>query len=896
MRPHKLTISGFLAYGGVSEIDFDKLYESGLFLVYGETGAGKTSIFDAMAFALYGKVPGSRSADKNETYRSLHAAPDTPTFVQLDATVGGKRLLIRRNPEYTRPKKKGEGVAKESAKTQVMVWKNNSWEPLESQHGSAEAEIQNWIRLKPDQFFKLVLLPQGDFAAFLKSKGKERSEILMNLFDVKTYLGIQTWFKDQATSLSELAKDAEIEIGKVISKVSQVIQDDSVICSNSDELNLIKQAFTDVIPTLEQEVTSLKTASDNANDGFLLAEEKKKEQKQLLDAREAKKESEKKWSLLRAGIGELVPTKTPDNKVKELVGAKRDTVYGELKTLESRVHDIDSLDARRKKLDDDCAALDASQTEVLENETRINLKKDELSALESSRQLISKAVSDLEKAKNDLAKTNELTKFFTKIDEAQKKIDAIQIRLDAARSAEILADMELSNAFKTQIALQSSELAKALIPGEACPVCGSVDHPAPTIPDQSIERPDVPEIEKKRNIAQAARASIESEMTELQAELIAAQSAIQESGIKSVEEVASMIRAKQETVEETSDSLITAQNAQKSFESLSSEISILENKVATKRGQIGELEKSIPITKVEISKLEKNLKIESGEVISKPDLSILQVELSKFDSLSKEVESHLNDLMAKSAILEKLEKNFSGNLEEIIDLDVLKKNKENAYQHWNSKNQELLGIKSKVSDLTKLEKELRKEETNLKGRKDAHNRHLKISLYMTGDKSPRVPLINYYLSAKLQQVLQQANVRLREITSNRYTLYNKPNKEGRGQQSLSVEVHDSWNGERRSTDSLSGGEMFVCSLALALGLADSSSQGAMLESLFIDEGFGTLDQNYLNNVMDSLDRLRSSQGRLVGLVSHVTELRSRIPTRIYVKKGERSGSTIISEY
>ena len=896
MRPHKLTISGFLAYGGVSEIDFDKLYESGLFLVYGETGAGKTSIFDAMAFALYGKVPGSRSADKNETYRSLHAAPDTPTFVQLDATVGGKRLLIRRNPEYTRPKKKGEGVAKESAKTQVMVWKNNSWEPLESQHGSAEAEIQNWIRLKPDQFFKLVLLPQGDFAAFLKSKGKERSEILMNLFDVKTYLGIQTWFKDQATSLSELAKDAEIEIGKVISKVSQVIQDDSVICSNSDELNLIKQAFTDVIPTLEQEVTSLKTASDNANDGFLLAEEKKKEQKQLLDAREAKKESEKKWSLLRAGIGELVPTKTPDNKVKELVGAKRDTVYGELKTLESRVHDIDSLDARRKKLDDDCAALDASQTEVLENETRINLKKDELSALESSRQLISKAVSDLEKAKNDLAKTNELTKFFTKIDEAQKKIDAIQISLDAARSAEILADMELSNAFKTQIALQSSELAKALIPGEACPVCGSVDHPAPTIPDQSIERPDVPEIEKKRNIAQAARASIESEMTELQAELIAAQSAIQESGIKSVEEVASMIRAKQETVEETSDSLITAQNAQKSFESLSSEISILENKVATKRGQIGELEKSIPITKVEISKLEKNLKIESGEVISKPDLSILQVELSKFDSLSKEVESHLNDLMAKSAILEKLEKNFSGNLEEIIDLDVLKKNKENAYQHWNSKNQELLGIKSKVSDLTKLEKELRKEETNLKGRKDAHNRHLKISLYMTGDKSPRVPLINYYLSAKLQQVLQQANVRLREITSNRYTLYNKPNKEGRGQQSLSVEVHDSWNGERRSTDSLSGGEMFVCSLALALGLADSSSQGAMLESLFIDEGFGTLDQNYLNNVMDSLDRLRSSQGRLVGLVSHVTELRSRIPTRIYVKKGERSGSTIISEY
>lgn len=896
MRPHKLTISGFLAYGGIAEIDFDKLYESGLFLVYGETGAGKTSIFDAMAYALYGKVPGSRSADKNETYRSLHAAPDTPTYVELDATVGGKRLLIRRNPEYTRPKKKGEGVAKESAKTQVMVWKNNEWQPLESQHGGAEAEIQNWIRLKPDQFFKLVLLPQGDFAAFLKSKGKERSEILMNLFDVKTYLGIQTWFKDQAAELNKLVKDAEIEIGKVISKISQVIQDDSVNYSNTDDLNSVKEAFANVIPTLEQEVTSLKTASDNANDAFLLAEEKKKEQKQLLDAREAKNESEKKWGLLRGGIGDLVPAKTPDNKVKELVGAKRDIVYGELKTLESRVQDIDTLETRRRKLEKDREALNSSQTEVLENESKINLKKAELPALESSRQKMSDAASNFEKAKSELAKTKDLTDFFTKIDEAQSKIAAIQTRLDAARIAESSADEELSNAYKTQIALQASELAKALLPGQACPVCGSVDHPAPKTPDQDIERPDIPKIEKKRNAAQANRANIESELTEPQAELIAAQKAIQESGIKSIEEVGSMIKSKQDAVDQASGALSDAQKAQKTFEAITSEIGVLENKVATKKGQIGELEKTIPETETEIAELEEILKIKTGEIVTKPDLSVLEGELGKLDSLSAEIDSHLNDLIAKSAVLEKLEKNFSGNLEEIIDLEVLKENKETSYQEWSTKNQELVDTKAKVSDLTKLERELKKEETNLKGRKDALDRHLKISMYMTGDKSPRVPLINYYLSAKLQQVLQQANVRLREITSNRYTLYNKPNKEGRGQQSLSVEVHDSWNGERRSTDSLSGGEMFVCSLALALGLADSTNQGAMLESLFIDEGFGTLDQNYLNNVMDSLDRLRSSQGRLVGLVSHVTELRSRIPTRVYVKKGERSGSTIVSEY
>ena len=194
--------------------------------------------------------------------------------------------------------------------------------------------------------------------------------------------------------------------------------------------------------------------------------------------------------MLRGGIGELVPAKTPDNKVKELVSAQRDTIYGELKTLESRVQDIDTLDNRRKKLEKDRETLTTSQTEVSENESKINLKKIELPALESSRQKMSDAASSFEKAKNELTKTKELTTFFTKIDEAHRNIVAIQTRLDAARTAESSADEELSNAYKTQIALQASELAKALLPGQACPVCGSVDHPAPTTPDQNIERPD----------------------------------------------------------------------------------------------------------------------------------------------------------------------------------------------------------------------------------------------------------------------------------------------------------------------------------------------------------------------------------------------------------------------
>ena len=167
---------------------------------------------------------------------------------------------------------------------------------------------------------------------------------------------------------------------------------------------------------------------------------------------------------------------------------------------------------------------------------------------------------------------------------------------------------------------------------------------------------------------------------------------------------------------------------------------------------------------------------------------------------------------------------------------------------------------------------------------------LLLSEHITGRIGRRIPLVQYYLSAKLEQVLFEANHRLLEITDQRYSLFVKSDNTGRGQQALTIAVRDAWTGEERLADSLSGGETFICSLALALGLADAVKQGHGLESLFIDEGFGTLDQTYLQNVMSSLDRLRSS-GKLVGIISHVTELRQRIPTQLHVIKGQ-SGSTL----
>ena len=183
MKPHRLKISAFLAYGGVVEINFDSLSESGIFLVYGDTGAGKTTIFDAMAYAIYGSLPGSRKGSKLDTLRSHHASSDSPTYVEFEATVGNERVLITRNPTYIRPKKSGTGTTEEKAGVTLSRWNGANWEPWVTQAGATEDEILRWIKLDAEQFFKLILLPQGEFAAFLRAKSSEREEILTKLFN-----------------------------------------------------------------------------------------------------------------------------------------------------------------------------------------------------------------------------------------------------------------------------------------------------------------------------------------------------------------------------------------------------------------------------------------------------------------------------------------------------------------------------------------------------------------------------------------------------------------------------------------------------------------------------------------------------------------------------------------
>jgi exonuclease SbcC len=189
MRPHRLRVTAFGAFGGTAEVSFDDLASSGLFLLHGETGAGKTTLLDAIGFALYGRVPGERG--KARRLRSDHATAGTATEVQLEATIGARRMRITRRPEQERPKRRGSGTTTEQAKILLEECRDASWRTISTRAGEADEEIKDLMGMSAEQFYQVVLLPQGQFAQFLHSAADDRARLLQKLFGTDRFRAVE---------------------------------------------------------------------------------------------------------------------------------------------------------------------------------------------------------------------------------------------------------------------------------------------------------------------------------------------------------------------------------------------------------------------------------------------------------------------------------------------------------------------------------------------------------------------------------------------------------------------------------------------------------------------------------------------------------------------------------
>ena len=219
MRPHRLRVTAFGAFGSTVEVSFDDLASSGLFLLHGETGAGKTTLLDAIGFALYGRVPGERG--KARRLRSDHAAPGTPTEVQLEATIGGRRMRITRKPEQERRKLRGSGTTTEQAKVLLEEFTGASWHAVSTRAGEADTEIADLMGMSADQFFQVVLLPQGEFAKFLHADAGDRAKLLQRLFGTDRFHAVEEWLARRRKTTADEVREAELGISGLLARVAQ---------------------------------------------------------------------------------------------------------------------------------------------------------------------------------------------------------------------------------------------------------------------------------------------------------------------------------------------------------------------------------------------------------------------------------------------------------------------------------------------------------------------------------------------------------------------------------------------------------------------------------------------------------------------------------------------------
>ena len=915
MRPIKLTLSAFGPYAGKMEFDFDKLGTGGLYLITGDTGAGKTTIFDAITYALYGDPSGNNR--EVSMFRSKYADIKTPTFVRLVFNYKGKEYTIERNPEYERAAQRGSGLTKQTAGVELIL---PDGKPL-TKTKEVDNAINNIIGINREQFCQIAMIAQGDFLKLLISPTKDRIEIFRHIFKTKLYSDLQDRLKSELSVLNN-------DCSKIKQSISQYIS--GINCSDSSLLSLdVTKAKKGDLPTDECILLIENLLSEDT-----LAEEK---------ADNAITEIEKQLDILKINI----------ERGKTYLRAKQDFDQNEInisKLTEEMLSLTKALEEEQKKnsLQNDLAKASAaieaqlleydelSQKESAFKNNALNIEKNNAALTKNNKEIevLKAQIESLTEESKTLQKSGEQKILFTnqkalhkeslsKLDtllksmENLKKIDA-QYK-DAAKKYEAKKaaanEIKISYDLKYDLYLdaQAGILAETLVDNMPCPVCGSTSHP-----QKAIKPTDVPK-KDELDILKAKLAKADDEKTEANkesAKLKGMREEKKDSTVSSIKELLGDIDMNNATyitkakINELESNIAVLDQKIQAEEKNIARKEYIENELPKSRTKLEDLQKGITSISNEISalsskndslnagiidlksKLRFSSRLEANNEIQKNNAMISKIKRDIELASEREKECSVNLASAKTR-REELFKQIEGKQE--IDLEAennnlselernkiqLDKKKQNIHSRIVNNRSNCDNIKQKSSELIAIEKKY----TWVKALSDTANGNI------TG--KDKIMLETYIQMHYFDRIISRANTRLMIMTGGQYDLIRREEALSKvGQSGLDLDVIDHYNGTTRSVKSLSGGESFKASLALALGLSDeiqSSAGGIQLDTMFIDEGFGSLDEDSLAQAMNALASL-ASNNKLIGIISHVGELKQKIDKQIIVKKDKTGGS------
>ena len=1008
MRLHHVAITGFGPFAGSEQIDLDALASSGLFLIHGPTGAGKSSILDAICFALYAAVPGAR-AGARASLRSDHAAEGVIPEVTLEFTAAGRRLRVCRSPEFSRPKKRGTGETTVPAKVVLEELVGSGWVDRGTRHDEVALVLKDILGMGLEQFITVVLLPQGDFAAFLRASPEERRSVLEKLFDTQRFTDVETWLVERrrltaatlgaaraqlstgllrvddvttrlepgedilapawsevphrevdavlnglvtavdlraSTALAgvEVARAAVVQTESAVHHGSAVIRYQQTAAEARDRLGALdaqQGAYQDALRTVE-----LAERAGGVS-GFVAAVESANLMRQAVLAKVAD---------LRVPLAPILDHDADTGSVLSLI----DQVVGHSDSLPQIVAQAAHADnlaeesarhSRAGLADDEAAVAFAHQrTETVARR----------SAAETSRDAGRAALAEIPALEARHKRLCRIQQLLGDQDRSAVDLETLQRQADSAGRLLLDARERLVDLRERRLDGMAAELANGLDAGDPCPVCGSCAHPMPATTSDVVSPSDIGSAEGDQTHAAeavslvnatvaaelagrqvraaelaaeeptmaatdlpdalvAATASIAdaraaaSDLPEAQAQMVAlaldverlrglVEQAVAAKGLSLA--LATSTRVQSQTAKAEVTSLLAIHGRSCPCHTGARELTEVTEVISHHRQTLAHLRSLITglnelvtheanageaVLRLSTALQESGLEtMEEAQAAALPPARV--AELTALLRASEQQRAQANALLAQPDVIAALTLPTP-------DVDALARAHSQAAASLTDAGRRHTLSEQAQRDLRALSGTVLQALADLGPAEEEARSVQELADCVAGngaDNALRMRLSSYVLAARLVEIATLANERLGTMSDGRYTLEYTDARAAKGARSgLGLLVRDAWTGRSRETSSLSGGEAFMASLALALGLGDAvraEAGGLDLKTLFVDEGFGSLDEDSLEQVMAVLDTLRDG-GRAVGIVSHVSELRARIPQQLHVVKAQ-AGSRI----
>lgn len=925
MRPLKLIMNAFGSYVQRTELDFTRLGTEGLYLITGDMGAGKTTIFDAITFALYGSPSGEFR--RNEMMRSRNAAGDEPTEVELVFECMGKRYTVMRSLAYQREKKRGSGTTPEPARS-LLIFPDDR-KPLEKD-GEVTAKITEILGINERQFKQIIMLAQGDFRKMLFAKSTERQEIFRKLLDTEMYKLFQLKIKETADNsvkdLESVKADIirSIELTECGESQRLIVAKENIIVGSLIDMSML-DTFSELLRSLilsdetqkeklSEELEKVKKVIENIVGDIIAAQDRNGRYEEIKRLKAGIPETEKKAVTLKREFESIHNENTPKIKALE----KDITIIGENLSEYEKLDDI----LKELKKANDIAANGSKKIKFLEEcrknaEQELEEMKGKLNTLGSAGENAANLKAEKEQREREKDDIEALLRDINAYNDICGKLSAEQSKYrNADESAAQLENQAkiLRNRYNNERAGLYADIASTLSDGIPCPVCGSAHHPNKAVrPDNSPDKTDVELAEKNAKSARKSADNLCNSCEKIKGGL--------ESVCYSVDRKLTALNIECEPEN-------AAMEAKKRLYSVNAEIMNISERIAeetSKNECRKELEKSIPdkenevkvlgekcvainsetymasVRAEELKKQSDGLKSKlrfSGKLDAENEIKSLRTQsatlseaVQKAKNAMESAEKLLDDTRTRiNAVSEQLPPNYAP-----VDIDALndkqaqlKGREKKLSEMFNAINLRLKvnsGVLKKLTERIPQLNELEKRANLLNGLSDVSNGK--------GKEQSRATLEAFVQVEFFKDVLRRANIQFGQMTSGRFKLRCKETfTDKRCDHTLDINVFDCYIGKESDVRSLSGGESFLASLALALGLSETvrqSAGGIELETMFVDEGFGSLDDETLQQAMTALNGLTES-GILIGIISHVSELKRSITKQIVVRKDGENGS------